>query len=260
MKNIALVLSGGGAKGAYQVGVWKAIVESGLENDIDTISATSIGAINALLFSTYKLEEIMEFWKGMNRGKIAPIIFKDIFYMVKRRSICSKEFLIRLIEDIVYNAPIHNNKINILVTCSNLRLLYPKREVYNLKENLEHIVDIVTSSCCIPCVYNHHRINGKGIYFDGGINSRTPIESLERNKYKYIIVVHNDNIGRLNPFKYRGKNIINVYPSSFQGGVFTGTYGFKADLINKKIVRGYKDAMSIIKKYELEKVNNEKVD
>lgn len=75
MKNIALVLSGGGAKGAYQVGVWKAIVESGLYENIDTISATSIGAINAVLFSSYQLEESLGFWREINRSKISSYSF-----------------------------------------------------------------------------------------------------------------------------------------------------------------------------------------
>ena len=48
---LGLVLSGGGAKGAYEVGVWTALVESGLAKDIRAISGTSVGAINAALFA-----------------------------------------------------------------------------------------------------------------------------------------------------------------------------------------------------------------
>lgn len=48
----ALVLSGGGAKGAYQVGVWKAMTELGIAKDICVISGTSVGGINAALFAS----------------------------------------------------------------------------------------------------------------------------------------------------------------------------------------------------------------
>lgn len=48
---IGLVLSGGGAKGAYEVGVWKAMVEKGVTKDVCVISGTSIGAINGALFA-----------------------------------------------------------------------------------------------------------------------------------------------------------------------------------------------------------------
>ena len=46
----ALILSGGGARGAYQVGVLKAIAQlqpSGGHNPFDIICGTSAGAINA---------------------------------------------------------------------------------------------------------------------------------------------------------------------------------------------------------------------
>lgn len=49
---LGLVLGGGGAKGAYQVGVWETMVETGLAPRIKVLSGTSVGAINAALFAT----------------------------------------------------------------------------------------------------------------------------------------------------------------------------------------------------------------
>lgn len=51
---IGLVLSGGGAKGAYEIGVWKAICERGLDRKIEVISGTSVGGLNAALFSAVR--------------------------------------------------------------------------------------------------------------------------------------------------------------------------------------------------------------
>lgn len=51
---IGLVLSGGGAKGAYEIGVWKAICEKGLDREIEVISGTSVGGLNAALFSAVR--------------------------------------------------------------------------------------------------------------------------------------------------------------------------------------------------------------
>lgn len=48
---LGLVLSGGGAKGAYEVGVWQKLVEEGLAGDVAAISGTSVGALNAALFA-----------------------------------------------------------------------------------------------------------------------------------------------------------------------------------------------------------------
>ena len=49
---IGLVLSGGGAKGAYEVGVWQVLEETGISSNVTAISGTSVGAINAALFAT----------------------------------------------------------------------------------------------------------------------------------------------------------------------------------------------------------------
>ena len=43
----ALVLSGGGSRGAYEIGAWQALRELGVR--LDAVYGTSIGAINAAL-------------------------------------------------------------------------------------------------------------------------------------------------------------------------------------------------------------------
>src|SRR6516225_10596388 len=66
---VVLVLQGGGALGAYQCGVYKALHESGIEPD--WIIGTSIGAINASLIAgnepEYRLDRLEEFWRRMER-------------------------------------------------------------------------------------------------------------------------------------------------------------------------------------------------
>ena len=55
-----LVLGGGGAKGAYQVGVMKALQEYGIK--ISAISGSSIGAINGLFYLTCDIGTIEKEW------------------------------------------------------------------------------------------------------------------------------------------------------------------------------------------------------
>jgi len=62
-ENFGLVLSGGGAKGAYQVGVWKALEDYGISNQITVISGTSVGALNAALFACSDLGEAEKLWR-----------------------------------------------------------------------------------------------------------------------------------------------------------------------------------------------------
>src|SRR5450631_1508278 len=67
---VVLVLQGGGALGAYQVGVYEAMHEAGIEPD--WVIGTSIGAINAGLIAGNKpenrLERLREFWKRVEQA------------------------------------------------------------------------------------------------------------------------------------------------------------------------------------------------
>lgn len=49
---LGLVLSGGGAKGAFQAGVWRAMCELGVADRVEAVSGTSIGALNGAAFAT----------------------------------------------------------------------------------------------------------------------------------------------------------------------------------------------------------------
>src|SRR3954466_13776032 len=66
---VVLVLPGGGALGSYQVGVYQALHEAGIEPD--WVIGTSIGAINASLIAgnrpEHRLPRLGEFWKRMEQ-------------------------------------------------------------------------------------------------------------------------------------------------------------------------------------------------
>jgi len=66
---VVLVLPGGGALGSYQVGVYQALHEAGIEPD--WVIGTSIGAINASLIAgnrpEHRLSRLREFWKRMEQ-------------------------------------------------------------------------------------------------------------------------------------------------------------------------------------------------
>src|SRR6266545_2278093 len=76
---VVLVLQGGGALGAYQVGVYTALHEAGIEPD--WVIGTSIGAINAALIAgnapQNRLSRLREFWMKMEQNPIWS--FRDIF-------------------------------------------------------------------------------------------------------------------------------------------------------------------------------------
>lgn len=75
--DIGLVLSGGGAKGAFQAGVWKAMCELGLARRVRAISGTSVGALNAAAFAAVRdPEEICRFWRNRVGEVATPYLRK----------------------------------------------------------------------------------------------------------------------------------------------------------------------------------------
>lgn len=72
MNDIGLVFAGGGAKGAYEIGVWKFLHEEGIDKKIKCVSGTSVGALNAALFAGSTYENAEALWLKMKKDDILP--------------------------------------------------------------------------------------------------------------------------------------------------------------------------------------------
>ena len=59
----ALVLGGGGSKGAYEIGVWKALDE--LDQHFDIVCGTSIGAMIGVLYVQQEYDTAYELWSNL---------------------------------------------------------------------------------------------------------------------------------------------------------------------------------------------------
>ena len=62
MKPYGLILAGGGAKGAYQTGAWRALRELGIS--FEAIAGVSIGAINGALIAQGDYDRAVELWSN----------------------------------------------------------------------------------------------------------------------------------------------------------------------------------------------------
>ncbi|MBR1615369.1 MAG: hypothetical protein IJ673_07780, partial [Treponema sp.] len=69
MLRIGLVLSGGMAKGAYQMGALKAIDEFFGDGEIVALSSASIGVLNAFAFANGIVDEGISMWKNIMNGQ-----------------------------------------------------------------------------------------------------------------------------------------------------------------------------------------------
>ncbi len=205
---VVLVLQGGGALGAYQVGVYEALHDAGIEPD--WVIGTSIGAINAALIAgnprEQRIERLNAFWShveqpatsagpfdwlGMGnwvanmttvmRGIPAffepnPIALRGTRANVGVESAAyySTEPLRRTLGELVDFAAMASGPTRLTVgavnACSGAMRYFDSH-----KETL--CVDHVMASGALPPAFPAVRIDGEP-YWDGGIYSNTPIEAV----------------------------------------------------------------------------------
>ncbi len=71
-----LVLGGGGARGAYQIGVWKALLEKNIT--IEIIAGTSVGSLNGALIVQGDYDQALTLWEKIETNKVLDITFKEV--------------------------------------------------------------------------------------------------------------------------------------------------------------------------------------
>ena len=102
---IGLAFEGGGGKGAYQIGVWKALHEIGLDKKIHAVSGTSVGALNACLFAygDYALAE--DIWLNLTDDIVFSNYPKNQLSLHKRfyNSVYTREGLGKILKRIDFN-------------------------------------------------------------------------------------------------------------------------------------------------------------
>ncbi len=239
---IGLVLSGGGAKGAYQIGVFHSLKELGISSLVKVISGTSIGALNSVLFLTDNQETWLETWKDANfknflssrqyknTGKrtladiseflktpIEKIIndwehSSDIEEFVLKQDInfFSQNGFIRVLKKHIDLEIIASSPINTYACAYNIDTYQP--EYFNLKEaSRKDRLRILLASACIPFMYKPVVINNRK-YLDGGIYIplyksdnvvNTPVKPAFDENCDIIIVVYHDHIDKVDYSAYQ---------------------------------------------------------
>ena len=202
-----LVFSGGGGKGAYEIGVWKAILEENIIH-IGAVSGTSVGALNAALFAGADYYIADKIWANISPETILPInekaVVKKILkglslpipeiitpvYMINiipeilkisqialttinivnglsDEGIFKKDGLARIIEESGVVRGIKKSKIQCYATCYCIS--EKKAEYFCLNNESEiTIKKMLLASSSLPWVYSYETIDER-IYCDGGV-------------------------------------------------------------------------------------------
>ncbi len=194
----ALVLSGGGARGAYEVGVVKALAERGIE--FDFAFGTSVGGINAAFIAQGNLERLEYLW--------CTIAATDIFRMPSlhqmRHMISGSRWGLldtAPLEKILYQElkldRFIGSKTKVGFLTTDLCTLRTKITTTEEIQSLPHLVDVLMAASAIPILFPAREFDGQGMWIDSGLVRNTPIQTAINMGAReiYIVLVQAENDG-----------------------------------------------------------------
>lgn len=256
-----LVLSGGGGKGAYEVGVWKAFQEYGIAQKVTNISGTSVGGLNSALFACEKMDKIESIWKNQ-----VPT------YLTEGDALISQPGLKKIIDTIPLTKLQYNKFPRVTVTAvQNKNLLtkvivslksqpgsYACRFCLNEEKSLLEIKNLLMATSAFPGVCKPIKLKDGNEYCDGGFEQaggdNTPLEPIASNRstdfnIKKIFIIYLSNAPKklFREIDYDRYELIQIVPSIDLGNILEGTTNFTASRIELLINTGYNDTVKVLK-------------
>lgn len=251
-----LVLEGGGAKGSYHMGVYKAILEEGI--NIKAVAGTSIGALNGALIVQGDYELSLKLWneiaysdiiqaneEEINRLLNAKLNLEEIKHLSKKvfSLISDRGFDIgpfkEMLKTYIDEDKIRNSEMDFGIVTINLTDLIPL-EVFVEDIPEGSLEDFLLASSYLP-IFKFERLGGK-IYLDGGFYDNLPFKLLQKKGYKKLILVrtHAKGFIRKPP---KDENMIIISPSRDIGRSFI----CDIDKAKENIDMGYYDALKVFR-------------
>lgn len=248
---LGLVLGGGGSKGAFQVGAYRALLECGYQ--FDGVVGTSIGALNAEMIAQNDYEKLNEIWSSIDLVKVlgnedlAEFIqhelleddsktkIDELIALIKWGKI-DVEPALRFIENAVDEGKLRASRMDFgLVTCN----LTDKRIDKLFKSDIPNgrVAEYLMASSYFP-VFKHERIDGK-FFADGGFYDNLPFQMLLDRGYDEIVTIKIGGAGRERPIPHHKAHFVEIENRQDTGYTLNFTRENSIDLIK----RGYLDTM-----------------
>ncbi len=267
-KKIGLCLTGGGARGAYQIGAMEALEELGLFSQIKAFSGTSIGAANALVAASTSVQTAKDVWVNMPEENM-PKIKKDKADQsnkLKRPRFDAGVYSMAVFEDILRNNTDCDalRKKEVYVTISEggqadggLNELVKTTLIHYLKhqskvnyvpvhkvEDNDTIFKTVIASSSIPFFFAPVELEDKKFY-DGGVYDNVPIQPLIDAGCDEIIIIYLHKHFMFNPKK--GSQSVTYHEIKHKGLWMGSILKFSEKQTKKLIQAGYEETMDYFK-------------
>lgn len=253
-----LTFAGGGAKASYEIGVWLALREMKIEEDIVSVAGSSSGGLNAALFSLGDYDNAKLIWES-----ILPKSFLDVNKttfsgpledMVNRAllsGICSREGLIDILHNKVDLNGLKTSKVPAYVCVAQynsdcVECLYetPIADYVCLSEvDIEDAKKLLLATSAMPYIYPPEIIHDK-VYRDGGLIDLVPVIPHTLTGADALIVIKLDKYNRVKTEYYsQFKEVVEIAPSHDLGSFLDGTIDFDAKNVLYRMLLGYYDTL-----------------
>ncbi|MFN4216772.1 MAG: patatin-like phospholipase family protein [Brevinematales bacterium] len=251
-KRYALVLGGGGAKGAYHIGVWKAIREMGI--GLEAIFGTSVGAINACLIGQGDYFCAEQLWSNLSISRVLalpPELLQDGRFVLTKKNLpvlqnflknslreggLDTQPLRQLIETYLDEPKLRRSGLDIGLISVKLNDFSPLK-VFLSETKPGTWASYLLASAAFPG-FKSPRIGGVS-FIDGGLYNNLPHELAKQRGYRKIIVVDNSGIGNNRLPEVAGTETVYIKNTMNFGGEFD----FVPEILQKWIKLGYYDAL-----------------
>ncbi len=245
----AIVLSGGGAKGAYEVGVWKALRKLNIKYDI--VTGTSIGAVNGMFMAQNHFYRCLNLWKTIDYNTMFDNFTEseesiDIYMSYLNHTIKGGLKLDKMekIMDKYYRPKDLYNNVKFGVPVFNLSTRKFKYAT-TLNTNPKKLRDyIVASGSCFP-VFKPKKIRDD-FYIDGAYYDNIPINLAVELGATEIIAIDLETFALVKSPNIDMSKITYIRPSVKLESFLM----FENKRINRMIKIGYNDAMKVFKKLD----------
>jgi len=189
-EKIGVVLSGGGAKGAGQLGMMKYVFELGIRPDF--ISGISVGSLNATLWAQEENLDLLEdLWRGIKGN--SDIYRANWFRPWKLyRSLFDNKPLKRKINTYIDTNKLKNSPIELQIGVVQLQ----SGEFSIIDKYHPDYTDMLLGSTAIPVVFPAVRWSGND-YVDGGVRNAAPLKAAIDFGCTRIYVLHCYSLGMM---------------------------------------------------------------
>ncbi|MBE5927082.1 MAG: hypothetical protein E7270_08995 [Lachnospiraceae bacterium] len=228
--NIGLVLSGGMAKGAYQIGALKAINDFIPLHEIKYISCASIGVLNGYAYATGNLKHAEEMWKNFSNDSTRLFLNQILRGNKLQQSITN-----------ICNS---KNVLSSTFYCSLFDISHRNIIYKNLsKVDNSKIPYYLKASVAMP-IYNRAAALDDTLYFDGAIVDNIPVFPLLKHNLDYVLCIYFDETSyKFENTCFDNKTIKITFPVEKS---FNESLIYKQDKVNDMIQEGYNRTVSIL--------------